>query len=394
MNAPLQTQSKATAKTSVATISNWSYLQRKCACGSSAGVTGECEDCKRQKFPLQRSTRNPELDTRDSEGVPPIVHEVLRSPGEPLDAETRAFMEPRFGHDFSRVRIHADGRAAESAGMVNAKAYTVGREIVFAAGQFQPGTRTGQHLLTHELTHVAQQAPGQSSPAGVSSPGDHAEREADSVAAAIMMGGAVSVTPLAGTPFVQRQDNFRLPPLPSFQLRTPGLLRPPGRRLSLLTPDEQLPQTSEELKRRILSMSGVTNVRPLSTPIPHLNSPEIPPPNLLIPPTSGDTPESGPGEVEKIWDLEFELDVAPDSALQHEQERMDRTETIMGEEAQDTPLELQLANTAVNLLGAIPAVRAARERFNRALRIDSLTIIANPVPGQETFGLSVRFRLP
>src|SRR5437870_4603658 len=117
-------------------------LQRKCACGGSAGVAGECDDCSGKHLSLQRSTRNPKPETRNSElgtqnsaGVPPIVHEVLRSPGQPLDAVTRALMEPRFGHDFSRVRVHTGARAAESASAVNALAYTVGRDVVFGAAQ-------------------------------------------------------------------------------------------------------------------------------------------------------------------------------------------------------------------------------------------------------------------
>jgi hypothetical protein len=89
--------------------------------------------------------------------VPPIVHEVLRSPGQPLDAGNRAFMEPRFGRDFSGVRVHTDPRAAESAQAVNALAYTVGRDVVFGAGQYAPTSHAGQRLLAHELTHVVQQ---------------------------------------------------------------------------------------------------------------------------------------------------------------------------------------------------------------------------------------------
>ena len=89
--------------------------------------------------------------------APPIVHEVLRSPGPPLDVATSALMEPRFGHDFSRVRIHADAKAAESAQAIGARAYTVGRDIVFGAGQYAPRTSAGQRLLAHELTHVLQQ---------------------------------------------------------------------------------------------------------------------------------------------------------------------------------------------------------------------------------------------
>lgn len=93
----------------------------------------------------------------EPERVPPIVHEVLRSPGRGLDAPTRAFMEPRFGYDFSQVRVHTDARAAESARAVNALAYTVGRDVVFAAGQYAPAMSAGRSLLSHELTHVVQQ---------------------------------------------------------------------------------------------------------------------------------------------------------------------------------------------------------------------------------------------
>lgn len=92
--------------------------------------------------------------------APPIVHEVLRSPGQPLDPATRAFMEPRFGHDFSRVRVHTGAMADESAGDVNALAYTVGSHVVFGAGRFAPGTRQGRRLIAHELTHVLQQGGG------------------------------------------------------------------------------------------------------------------------------------------------------------------------------------------------------------------------------------------
>lgn len=89
--------------------------------------------------------------------VPPIVHEVVAAPGQALDPVTRGFMERRFGHDFGRVRVHADERAAESARAVNARAYTLGQNVVFGAGQFAPGTYAGKSLLAHELTHVLQQ---------------------------------------------------------------------------------------------------------------------------------------------------------------------------------------------------------------------------------------------
>jgi hypothetical protein len=90
--------------------------------------------------------------------VPPIVHEVLRSSGRPLDPATRAFMEPRFGHDFSRVRVHEGARAAESARAVNALAYTVGNDIILGAGRYAPEKTIGKQLLAHELTHTIQQS--------------------------------------------------------------------------------------------------------------------------------------------------------------------------------------------------------------------------------------------
>ncbi len=96
-------------------------------------------------------------DVGEHPEVPPIVHDVLRSPGRSLDPQTRSFMESRFGHDFSQVRIHTDGKAVHSAQAVNALAYTVKRDIVFAAGQYAPETSAGKHLLVHELAHVVQQ---------------------------------------------------------------------------------------------------------------------------------------------------------------------------------------------------------------------------------------------
>lgn len=93
-------------------------------------------------------------------GVPSSVHEVLRMPGEPLDAATRAYFEPRFGRDFSGVRVHADAAAARSAREVNARAYTVGHNIAFDSGRFATASQAGRHLIAHELMHVVQQSQG------------------------------------------------------------------------------------------------------------------------------------------------------------------------------------------------------------------------------------------
>jgi hypothetical protein len=111
--------------------------------------------------------------------VPPIVHEVLRAPGQPLDLATRAFIGPRLGHDFNDVRVHTDAKAAESARTVNALAYTVGRNVVFGAGQYALHTSEGRKLMAHELAHVAQQhGQGISNFKGISSPESAAEHEA------------------------------------------------------------------------------------------------------------------------------------------------------------------------------------------------------------------------
>jgi outer membrane protein OmpA-like peptidoglycan-associated protein len=126
-------------------------LQRKCACGGTPGIDGECAECRKKR--LQRRS----IGQAGPSTVPSIVPDVLRSPGEPLDAAARAFMEPRFGHDFSQVRIHTDAKAAESAQAVNAVAYTVGSSIVFGRGQFAPQTAKGRRLLAHELAHTVQQ---------------------------------------------------------------------------------------------------------------------------------------------------------------------------------------------------------------------------------------------
>src|SRR5215510_7495314 len=92
-------------------------LQRKCpSCGNHTMSGKRCEECDKKGGSLQRRANG---HTALS-GIPPIVHESLSSPGQPLDAGTRAFMESRFGRDFSRVRVHADARAAESASAVNA----------------------------------------------------------------------------------------------------------------------------------------------------------------------------------------------------------------------------------------------------------------------------------
>lgn len=117
-------------------------VQRKCA---------ECED-EEKKTGLQKKEAG-----AGPQVAPPSVHNVLNSPGHPLDPATRAFMEPRFGYDFSQVRVHTDQQASESARDVNALAYTVGKHTVFSAGQYAPNSVVGRQLIAHELAHVIQQ---------------------------------------------------------------------------------------------------------------------------------------------------------------------------------------------------------------------------------------------
>ena len=160
-------------------------LQRKCACGGSPAGEGECEECRRKALTLQRRPVN----GMESSAVPPIVHEVLDSPGQPLEPATRTLMEGRFGHDFGHVRVHVDARAAESARAVNALAYTVGGSVVFAAEQYSPNTLPGQRLIAHELTHTLQQGAGGERPHAalrMTDPEDSSEKEAEDFANEIL----------------------------------------------------------------------------------------------------------------------------------------------------------------------------------------------------------------
>jgi len=122
-------------------------------------------------------------------------------------------MEPRFGHDFSNVRVHTDSKAAESAGAVDALAYTVGRDVVFGAGQYMPGTREGQRLLAHELTHVVQQGSEmQLLPATleIADPTDTAERNAQDATNSIAQGQSITQA-LRGPIKIARQQATSAP---------------------------------------------------------------------------------------------------------------------------------------------------------------------------------------
>jgi len=185
------------------------FLQRKCACGNHTVAGAQCGECKKQNELQRRAAGGSNVVDQ----APQIVYDVLRSPGQPLDNETRTFFESRFSHnagrreqkvmskaaqsglrvgsaddaleqeadhiaagvlghsttgrmgqpagyDFSQVRVHFDSHAAESARAVGALAYTVGSDVVFGAGQYAPRTGEGRKLLAHELAHTVQQTNG------------------------------------------------------------------------------------------------------------------------------------------------------------------------------------------------------------------------------------------
>ncbi|MDD1795519.1 DUF4157 domain-containing protein [Enterovibrio sp. ZSDZ42] len=141
-----------------------SAIQGACSCG---GVCSACKSAsgsrelgvqrKAQNTPVLSSPPMPQSSSRQTSSVPLAVHQTLRKPGELLDNQTRSFMEPRFGADFSQVRIHTDNDAAKSARSIHARAYTVGSQVVFGTGQYRPQTDAGRRLIAHELTHVIQQ---------------------------------------------------------------------------------------------------------------------------------------------------------------------------------------------------------------------------------------------
>jgi len=132
-------------------------LHRASACDGTCGK-GESQQPVQERGRLQKNG----VESADvgETAAAPIVHDVLRSPGQPLDAATRAYFEPRFGHDFSRVRVHTNSKAADSVRSVGALAYTVGLDMVFGAGRYQPRSFAGRQLVAHELVHVMQQSGG------------------------------------------------------------------------------------------------------------------------------------------------------------------------------------------------------------------------------------------
>jgi len=182
--APRRTSARTTAVPSQAGL-----VQRRCACGGTPGVDGECSACRAKRLRSEQPAA-PQPTTTLVVGAPGDRHEQeaeqiasgivnrsgataapapavtpaleaqvrgLAGGGSALPPQERALFEHRFGLDFGRVRIHTDERAEQSARALQARAYTFGSDIAFGPGHYAPGTAAGRALLAHELTHVAQQ---------------------------------------------------------------------------------------------------------------------------------------------------------------------------------------------------------------------------------------------
>jgi len=184
--AQIQT-SRADSKRVMPTRTGW--VQRKC-CEGKEDRMQECEDCRKKRVSLQRISTG-----KEPARVPPIVHDALRSPGQPLEFTTRKFMESHFGHDFSRVHLHTDSLATKSARSINALAYTAGKEIVIDLQHHALTTDARYRLLAHELTHVVQQSSsfGDQTELKMGKREDAAELEADTLSRQVISGQAVNV---------------------------------------------------------------------------------------------------------------------------------------------------------------------------------------------------------
>ena len=176
-------------------------LQRKCACGNHSVGGSACSECAQQKR-LQRKAGSA---FRGAETA--SIEHVEPSGGQPLESTIRSWMESRFDHDFSRVRVHTGPEAEGAANLLGARAYTLGSDVVFGRSQFAPASASGRHLLAHELTHVVQQE-GVRYAGGtvrIDAPHSRAEQEADATADAITRGGsAATAMATAASPVLSR----------------------------------------------------------------------------------------------------------------------------------------------------------------------------------------------
>ena len=225
--------------------------------------------------------------------VSPVVRSGTSSGGSALDRKAQNEMSARFGHDFSQVRIHTDARAEGAAAAMGANAYTLGSDIVFGPGKYQPGSSDGDRLLAHELTHVVQQSQSGGGDWGrTSHRGDASEREADSLAFQVMMGQSVSVRAAPGAA-VARDE------LPEGGAPIAGALPP---NINPFGPTELPPPAVDPVGPTQFPMGDPLNpIIPKAPPVP--NIPEPPPggfPQLPPSPATPTTPPPASGG--GIWD--------------------------------------------------------------------------------------------
>ncbi len=258
-------QTLAGSRPAVSQSPSRGVLQRACACGQHSHGGGECEGCrKKREGTLQRAATG----AAPTNEVPPIVHEVLNSAGQPLDSATRAFMEPHFGHDFSRVRVHTDAKAAQSARAVEARAYAVGPDVAFGAGEYAPQTSYGRQLLAHELTHVVQQSG--TDVEAISE--QHLETEANRVAADVArVNGSAGILSRSGQTLLRQSGGGQSPstqstpviaPVPANQAQNTAIEN--ARRaaavrtqIALMRLRGIVPSGSEEMRQRARALARV-----------------------------------------------------------------------------------------------------------------------------------------
>ena len=255
---------------------------------------------------------------RSQSQAAPTVRDTLHPPGRPLDSSPRSSMEARFGHDFSQVRVHTGRQAAASARAVNARAYTVGRDVVFDSGQYAPETLAGQRLLAHELTHVVQQersgGDGSRQVLRIGAPSSTAEQEARQSAAHILVGGTASPRASVAPGTVQR-DNGDGGGTESeeerYRLQWPGLRTSPFPRLRLapelelhLDPEIQAQINAMRMVREMLDPASIRSsllrvdfsTLLATQPPPWLTAPPTPTPAPLVPRGAGpSTPRAASG---------------------------------------------------------------------------------------------------
>lgn len=213
-----------------------------------------------RELPPTRSSRDQSAEPQSLSTLrTESVQETLATQGQNLSEETQAFMEPRFGHDFSQVRIHTDTRAAESAQALDAQAYTVGQDIVFDAGQYAPETQEGRGLLAHELTHVVQQrGTTAEGPLTVGPVDGSAEQEADKISSSINTNASPGMSIEAQRVSGNTSRDFKAGAAPT----TTGISARPGALIQRKpTAEQRLEQREKEMEAREEKFEKDTNAR-------------------------------------------------------------------------------------------------------------------------------------